>query len=214
MFSSLCIPLHPGLYYGLHWDPTGGEWKSCVYGSGPRAAAGCVTGQCPLYEPRVLIFVSLIHIAYILSYRTAIGRLLSDCEFFSMFFNVPTLHYWSGCRSSRSLINLYYPGGKYGWQSPWLQSNNTHINHKERWFKQTTWQKRTYIFTLSSCFSTYSQTSILFHRLQWAQPPTAVPETPVPRVPHRRPPAMRCPCSPRRSVTVSPAQLKRRRWLI
>lgn len=76
---------------------------------------------------------------YFMTYRTALRRLLSGCEFF--FFNVfqcSYFAYWSGCRSSRSSINLYYPGGKYGWQSPWLQSNNTHINHTERWFKQTT----------------------------------------------------------------------------
>lgn len=59
-----------------------------------------------------------------------------------------------------------------------------------------------HFLSASFCFSAHSRTSILFPRLQWAQPPTAVQETPVPRVPRRRPPATRCPCSLRRSVTV------------
>lgn len=140
VFSSLCIPVHLGLHNGLHRDPTGGKWKSCVHGGGPRAAAGCVTGQCPLYLPS---HPSLPHSysIYFMTHRTTLGRLFSEFEgfffLFSMFFNVLTLHYWSGCCSSRSSINLYYPGGKCGWQSPWLQSNNIYINHTERWFKQT-----------------------------------------------------------------------------
>lgn len=71
-----------------------------------------------------------------------------------------------------------------------------------------------HFLSMSFCFSTRSRTSILFRQLRWVQPPTAVRETPVPRVPRRRPPATRCPCSPRRSVTVSPAQQKHWRMLI
>lgn len=151
VFSSLCVPLHLGLHNGLHWDPSGGKWKSCVHSSGPRAAAGCVTGQCS--HP----CVNCSYAIYLMTYRTALGRLLTDSVFFffPMFFNVPTLHNWSGCLSSLSSINLYYPGGKYGWQSPWLQSNNIGINHTEGWFKQTTVhlaEKKLTFFSASSSF--------------------------------------------------------------
>lgn len=55
----------------------------------------------------------------------------------------------------------------------------------------------------SSIVATRSQTSTSSPRLRWAQHPTAAPETPAPTAPRRRPPATRCPCSPRRSATVS-----------
>lgn len=88
--SSLRIPLHPGLHNGLHWDPTGGKWKSGVHGSGPGAAAGGVTGQCPLHRHRVLILcVNWSRGIYFRTCRTTLGWLFTDCgayfQCFSMF---------------------------------------------------------------------------------------------------------------------------------
>lgn len=99
------------------------------------------TISCPCPD-----FVNNVHRIYFIVFRRWKDEMHGVCTYNTLGFTIaralivfsvlegPTLRYRSSCLSSLISINLYYPGGKYGWQSAWLQSNNTLTIHTHRLF--------------------------------------------------------------------------------